>query len=107
VKKLTPEEEAVIERKHTEAPFSGEYNDFYQEGTYVCRRCGQKLFDSAAKFRSGCGWPSFDEHFPGSVKRVHCLMSNATPNIGLIYVWALLSAHEATNSLGVCKLSDR
>ena len=68
--KLTPEEEAVIKNKHTEAPFSGEYDDFYKEGTYVCRRCDNPLFSSGAKFKSGCGWPSFDEHIPGSVNQV-------------------------------------
>lgn len=68
--KLTPEEEDVIVRKRTEAPFTGEYNDFYKEGTYVCRRCDNPLFPSGAKFASGCGWPSFDKHFKGAVKRI-------------------------------------
>ena len=68
--KLTPEEENVIVNKATERPFSGEYDEFFKEGMYVCRRCDNPLFESAAKFRSGCGWPSFDDHFPGSVKRV-------------------------------------
>lgn len=67
---LTPEEEAVIVRKATEPPFSGEYDEFFKPGTYVCRRCSTPLFSSAAKFNSGCGWPSFDDHVPGSVKRV-------------------------------------
>jgi peptide-methionine (R)-S-oxide reductase len=66
---LTPEEEAVILRKATEPAFTGEYDNFYKEGTYVCRRCNNPLFESAAKFKSGCGWPSFDDHFPGSVTR--------------------------------------
>lgn len=68
--KLTPEEHAVIEDKATEAPFSGKYNDFYKSGVYICKKCGQKLFTSEAKFKSGCGWPSFDDHFKGAVKRV-------------------------------------
>lgn len=68
--KLTPEEAAVIEQKGTERPFSGEYDDFYKEGTYICRKCNNPLFSSKAKFDSGCGWPSFDEHFEGAVNQI-------------------------------------
>jgi peptide-methionine (R)-S-oxide reductase len=68
--KLTVEEEAVIVNKATEPPFTGEYNELFEDGTYVCRRCKNPLFSSAAKFHSGCGWPSFDEHFDGAVKTV-------------------------------------
>ena len=68
--KLTPEEEKVILHKGTEAPVSGEYNDHFQEGYYTCRQCGAKLYSSADKFRSHCGWPSFDDEIAGAVKRV-------------------------------------
>ncbi len=67
---LTDEEADVIEHKGTERPFTGEYDEFFKEGTYVCRRCNNPLFTAAAKFHSGCGWPSFDDHFPGAVLRV-------------------------------------
>jgi peptide methionine sulfoxide reductase msrA/msrB len=68
--KLTPEEERVILHKGTEAPFSGKYNDFFEKGTYVCRLCGAPLFRSTDKFKSDCGWPSFDDEIPGAVKRI-------------------------------------
>lgn len=67
---LTPEEEAVIVNKVTEEPFSGEYDDFYKDGMFVCKRCGNLLYSSEAKFKSGCGWPSFDDEIKRSVKRI-------------------------------------
>lgn len=68
--KLTPEEKKVIEEKGTERPFSGEYDDFYEDGTFICRRCNSPLFSSKAKFDAHCGWPSFDENYPDAVKRL-------------------------------------
>lgn len=67
---LTPEEADVIERRGTEAPFTGEYESEFRDGTYVCRRCNAKLYTSDAKFHSGCGWPSFDQEIPGAVKKI-------------------------------------
>jgi methionine-R-sulfoxide reductase len=69
-KKLTPMERHIIEDKGTERPYSGEYNDFDKEGIYHCKRCGEPLFKSDAKFHSGSGWPSFDDALPGAVKEI-------------------------------------
>lgn len=67
--KLTKEEEYVIEDKGTEAPFSGEYDNFYEDGTFICRKCNAPLFSSQSKFDAGCGWPAFDENFPNAVRQ--------------------------------------
>lgn len=67
---LTPEEKRIIENKGTETPFTGEYDDFYKPGTFICRRCNNPLFSAQTKFDAGCGWPAFDDHFPGAVKRL-------------------------------------
>ncbi len=67
---LSSEEKLIIENKGTEVAFTGEYDDFYKDGIYICRRCNNPLFTSKSKFDAGCGWPAFDENFPGAVKRL-------------------------------------
>jgi len=66
--KLNKKEKAIIVDAQTEAPFSGEYNNFYSEGDYVCKACNSKLFESDTKFNSNCGWPSFDDAIKGTIK---------------------------------------
>lgn len=67
---LTEEEKRVILRKGTEMPFTGEFNTWKKQGTFVCRQCEAPLYHSGSKFDSGCGWPSFDDEIPGAVTRV-------------------------------------
>lgn len=67
---LTNEEKRIIEDRGTETPFSGEYDDFYEDGTFICRRCNAPLFSAKAKFDAHCGWPAFDDTFPGAVKEL-------------------------------------
>ena len=67
---LTQEEKYVIENKGTEYPFTGIYNDFYEKGVYICKKCDTPLYKSEDKFKSGCGWPSFDDEITDTVKRI-------------------------------------
>lgn len=67
---LTPEILHIVRDKGTEQPFSGEYNDIDQAGTYLCRQCGLALFRGNHKFHAACGWPSFDAEITDAVKRI-------------------------------------
>jgi peptide methionine sulfoxide reductase msrA/msrB len=92
-KKLTPAEERVIIHKGTELPFSGKYVNYFEDGTYTCKRCGAKLFDSSSKFHSSCGWPSFDDQIEGTVRmqpdadgvRTEIVCANCGAHLGHVF----------------------
>jgi peptide methionine sulfoxide reductase msrA/msrB len=91
--KLTPAEERVIVYKGTEPPFSGKYVNHFEDGTYTCKRCGAKLFDSSSKFHSSCGWPSFDDQIEGTVRmqpdadgvRTEIVCANCGAHLGHVF----------------------
>jgi peptide methionine sulfoxide reductase msrA/msrB len=66
---LSKQESKVIDSKGTEAPFTGKYTSYSGKGTYICKKCGAALYYSSSKFKSDCGWPSFDDEIKGAVNR--------------------------------------
>ena len=68
---LTPEQYQVMRLKGTERPFSDEMCSLFKPGLYACAGCGTELFDSASKFESGTGWPSFGEPVAQNVVGYH------------------------------------
>jgi peptide-methionine (R)-S-oxide reductase len=90
---LTPDEKRVILNKGTEYPNTGEYNSFYETGTFVCRQCEAPLYRSETKFNSGCGWPSFDDQIAQNVthvldadgRRTEIICANCQGHLGHVF----------------------
>lgn len=91
--KLSVKEAQVILEKWTELPYTGEYDNFYEEGVYVCRQCETPLFLSNDKFPSSCGWPSFDSAIEGAVlevpdedgRRTEIICANCKGHLGHVF----------------------
>lgn len=76
---LSPIEYQVTRHADTERAFTGRFWDHHEHGIYTCVCCGTPLFESDAKFDSGCGWPSYfkainSDHVEERVDRTHGMM---------------------------------
>lgn len=95
-KDLSPERYYVLRQKGTERPFTGEYESYKGGGQFTCAGCGAVLFDSATKYNSGSGWPSFyqpvdksavDEHRDTThgMVRVEVTCANCGGHLGHVF----------------------
>jgi len=91
--KLSTQEKFIVDQKGTERAFSGKCVDTDSDGTYRCKVCNSPLYRSDDKFKSHCGWPSFDDAIDGAVKkqrdrdghRVEILCAKCNAHLGHIF----------------------
>lgn len=88
--KLTDSEQQVLLHQGTERPYSGRFHSHKAQGQYLCRQCGNPLYDASSKFDSGCGWPAFDEAYGDAVstredadgRRTEIICANCEGHLG-------------------------
>ncbi len=92
---LSSAEYHILREKGTERAFTGEFDGHFEEGMYICAGCGNKLFESETKYKSGCGWPAFYDALPESVeetqdnnygmKRIEITCSKCDGHLGHVF----------------------
>lgn len=111
--KLSDKEKYIILEKGTEAPNTGKYNDFYENGIYICKQCNLPLFKSDSKFKSGCGWPSFDDEIEGRVlrrldadgRRTEILCAQCKGHLGHVFEGERLTAKNLRHCVNSASIS--
>jgi len=93
--KLTSTEYHILREKGTERPFTGKYDEFFEDGRYRCAGCDEELFISETKYNSGCGWPAFYESLPNKIeesednsfgmKRIEITCKNCGGHLGHVF----------------------
>lgn len=111
---LTYKEKEIIVNKGTETAWSGKYINHYKNGIYVCKACNNPLYKSESKFKSNCGWPSFDAEIPKAIiripdysynmYRIEICCSNCKGHLGHVFEGEMLTKNNirhCVNSLSI------
>tara|TARA_B100001540_G_scaffold44749_1_gene39824 strand:- start:1507 stop:1947 length:441 start_codon:yes stop_codon:yes gene_type:complete len=117
---LTPEERRIMVKKGTERAGSGIYIDHFDKGVYICKACNNPLFRSEFKFKSDCGWPSFDDEIKGAIlrypdysygmKRVEICCANCKGHLGHVFEGEKITEkniRHCVNSLSIKFVSNK